>query len=250
MQTIYNNSRWRSGPRRAFTLIELLVVIAIIAILAAILFPVFAQAKQAAKKISDLSNLKQIGLALMLYAGDYDDRVPMVKMTGMHAISWVDELQPYSTERLLNRSPLDNSPQWDTGARATSYGLNAYFEALHPPYHGISLTQPNNPAQTIFAAPVRDRLMWSDPVQTVNPDHFMPMFWGSPPKVEGGMMGMTQWDMMRHLPRTLWYDIDGQRANYLFSDGHAKNHAFSQTWQQVPGNAPTIDWYDPMFSGS
>jgi prepilin-type N-terminal cleavage/methylation domain-containing protein/prepilin-type processing-associated H-X9-DG protein len=58
---------------RAFTLIELLVVIAIIAILAAILFPVFAQAKVAAKKASDLSNLKQIGLAGLIYAGDSDD---------------------------------------------------------------------------------------------------------------------------------------------------------------------------------
>lgn len=59
--------------RKAFTLIELLVVIAIIAILAAILFPVFAQAKVAAKKASDLSNLKQIGTAQMMYATDYDD---------------------------------------------------------------------------------------------------------------------------------------------------------------------------------
>ena len=58
---------------RAFTLIELLVVIAIIAILAAILFPVFAQAKQAAKKTADLSNLKQMGTASMIYTSDYDD---------------------------------------------------------------------------------------------------------------------------------------------------------------------------------
>jgi prepilin-type N-terminal cleavage/methylation domain-containing protein/prepilin-type processing-associated H-X9-DG protein len=59
--------------RRAFTLIELLVVIAIIAILAAILFPVFAQAKAAAKKASSISNGKQISLANIMYAGDYDD---------------------------------------------------------------------------------------------------------------------------------------------------------------------------------
>ncbi len=59
--------------RKAFTLIELLVVIAIIAILAAILFPVFAQAKTAAKKTADLSNLKQMGTASMIYASDNDD---------------------------------------------------------------------------------------------------------------------------------------------------------------------------------
>lgn len=63
---------------RAFTLIELLVVIAIIAILAAILFPVFAQAKQAAKKSVSLSNVKQLSLGNVLYAGDYDDKFPHV----------------------------------------------------------------------------------------------------------------------------------------------------------------------------
>ena len=62
---------------RAFTLIELLVVISIIAILASILFPVFAQAKLAAKKTADLSNIKQIGTAVVMYANDYDDSWPM-----------------------------------------------------------------------------------------------------------------------------------------------------------------------------
>lgn len=58
--------------RRGFTLIELLVVIAIIAILAAILFPVFARAREKARQISCISNLKQLALAAMMYAQDYD----------------------------------------------------------------------------------------------------------------------------------------------------------------------------------
>src|SRR5437016_13930229 len=65
-------------PRRTgFTLIELLVVIAIIAILAAILFPVFAQARDKARQAACLSNLKQVGTALMMYGQDYDERMPV-----------------------------------------------------------------------------------------------------------------------------------------------------------------------------
>jgi len=62
--------------RRAFTLIELLVVIAIIAILAAILFPVFAQARDKARQAACLSNCKQLGLAWVMYAQDYDETSP------------------------------------------------------------------------------------------------------------------------------------------------------------------------------
>ena len=63
---------------RGFTLIELLVVIAIIAILAAILFPVFARAREAARKATCLSNVKQITLACLMYAQDYDETLPNV----------------------------------------------------------------------------------------------------------------------------------------------------------------------------
>ncbi len=64
--------------KNGFTLIELLVVIAIIAILAAILFPVFAKAREKARQIACVSNLKQIGTALMMYVQDYDETYPSI----------------------------------------------------------------------------------------------------------------------------------------------------------------------------
>lgn len=111
--------------RSAFTLIELLVVIAIIAILAAILFPVFAQAREKARSISCLSNLKQIGLAFLMYTQDYDeafpDAVSQQSQDGGCApeLEWWGQgggfvilINPYIKNGALYHCPSAESPFW------------------------------------------------------------------------------------------------------------------------------------------
>jgi prepilin-type N-terminal cleavage/methylation domain-containing protein/prepilin-type processing-associated H-X9-DG protein len=103
--------------RKGFTLIELLVVIAIIAILASILFPVFGRARENARRSSCSSNMKQIGLGLMQYTQDYDEKMPprFVILADDTRINWENMLQPYiksyqlfqCPSNTMNTKPLD-----------------------------------------------------------------------------------------------------------------------------------------------
>ena len=87
-----------NNRKNGFTLIELLVVIAIIAILAAILFPAFARARENARRVSCLSNQKQLGLGMIQYAQDNDEKYPNLanKHTGNNGfVTWDDAIYPY-----------------------------------------------------------------------------------------------------------------------------------------------------------
>jgi len=98
---------------RAFTLIELLVVIAIIAILAAILFPVFARAREQARKTACLSNMKQIGLAAMMYTEDYDEQ-------------YADSRESSTAMDGDNCDSLHN-PVYQGGQHITCWGIRLYY---------------------------------------------------------------------------------------------------------------------------
>jgi prepilin-type N-terminal cleavage/methylation domain-containing protein/prepilin-type processing-associated H-X9-DG protein len=100
-----------TAKQRGFTLIELLVVIAIIAILASILFPVFARARENARRSACQSNLKQIGLGIMQYTQDYDEKMPAVVPDVVNfgapnaAPSIQTTVQPYIKSMQLFRCP-------------------------------------------------------------------------------------------------------------------------------------------------
>lgn len=114
---------------QAFTLIELLVVIAIIAILAAILFPVLSQARTAAKKAQCMSNMRQIGMAMRMYADDWDGGMPETNHSPFAANrSWVFSLAQYlgNTDQ-IRVCPADPKGQERIRNGGTSYIMNGYL---------------------------------------------------------------------------------------------------------------------------
>jgi prepilin-type N-terminal cleavage/methylation domain-containing protein/prepilin-type processing-associated H-X9-DG protein len=118
--------------RRGFTLIELLVVIAIIAILAAILFPVFAKAREKARQSSCLSNVKQIALAILQYAQDYDEGFPNIYQWNSSAGPYwgiIQDLDPYIKSIQVHDCPSADMKSYvnnSLGSRSYGYHLQLF----------------------------------------------------------------------------------------------------------------------------
>jgi prepilin-type N-terminal cleavage/methylation domain-containing protein/prepilin-type processing-associated H-X9-DG protein len=120
----------KAAQHRGFTLIELLVVIAIIAILAAILFPVFAQAREKARQTQCINNLRQTGTALLMYASDYDNRVPIFCFAEYYQFG--ARIQPYMKNRDILRCP---SSPFRQGAAQVIQRDNGFGDFMRAPNH-------------------------------------------------------------------------------------------------------------------
>jgi prepilin-type N-terminal cleavage/methylation domain-containing protein/prepilin-type processing-associated H-X9-DG protein len=162
--------------RKGFTLIELLVVIAIIAILAAILFPVFAKAREKARQSSCLSNVKQLGLGMLMYVQDYDEVffwsqsrwtgnttygvnpvVPGSPDLNWHTTlgyqdSWVNQVYPYTKNSQIYRCP----------SRSTSACMGCDYGIPHYGFTSANVRVPifyNRPAMGTFTRPAQTMML-------------------------------------------------------------------------------------------
>jgi len=253
--------------KRGFTLIELLVVIAIIAILAAILFPVFAKAREKARQTSCLSNMKQLGLAVMMYTQDYDETYPYAYYyidpvaggsKGYHhwsynAMAYVQNAQIFVCPSDKSRGLAPTNPGLDFQVPALSYIPNeAIFARPRAFFHAATLASVDAPADFIMLAEISDyplalggssgpsgaALKSHRPVNCCTP-------WNNDSAYSTSYTQLSAADcqaafdaaklatapMDETLPHIKYISPDRHNggANYAFADGHAKWERFDST---------------------
>jgi len=258
--------------RRGFTLIELLVVIAIIAILAAILFPVFAQAREKARAASCLSNVKQIGLAIMQYQQDYDETYPgaFKDAPGGARTRWSQLIMPYTKNYGIFRCPsqggtkgmtndnLENAANvaanrdiasgcaGNTRPCGVNYSYNCiitadgsqFFQGVGSPdgsdASGAGGADVEAPAETILITDARHQdNNWDGRSTDVKAGTYYTHNWSGP--------ATEDWRLP--VDRGNFDKRHQEGANILWYDGHAKFRKTSMRPTQLyPGGSP-IDWY-------
>ena len=260
---------------RAFTLIELLVVIAIIAILAAILFPVFAQAKMAAKKTVGLSNAKNLGLALQIYQGDYDDALiksyfgfPQKNCADIDNAhdwagpfyNWRFALAPYNKSADILRDPSNpfnssnyDEQEYDNSKYSTNYAVNsaiigfAAAGANTPncqaglPGGLSSLNAVDNVASTIEI--VASRAKWNDLRISFGGYGAAVQALGGPASLnDTGWCNVSGSSSVCPATGNGPFHAVGKQINFVWADGHAKAKAFSQSLRL--NDSTGSDWGD------
>lgn len=170
----------KTGKKSAFTLIELLVVIAIIALLLSIIMPSLAKAKMLAKRLVSSSNMRQIGIAMTLYAEDNKGYFPETTHTVSSDKSWIYTLSPYLSKMdKIRICPADPQGKERLRYNTTSYIFNEYLTAKYQlgrliqseSFHNLHQLKNTSSTITVFVAADR----WSP--DDTNADHAHSRSW-------------------------------------------------------------------------
>lgn len=223
---------------KGFTIVELLVVIAIVAILSSVLMPVFGRARAAARGTACASNLRQIGQAFVMYAQDWEGRLPAVMpfmAIAPAGQAWMPALQPYMKDARLWVCPENTLP-------VPSYAYNTLLgfpQLLGTSYGqgGVSLDAITVPANTFLAYDTPNQQPQANNLNGASASYLIFVFPGQlaerHPEWEAEYRERLPWQRPRHR--------DGNHV--VFADGHVQwvRLAVQRPWSQSQFN-PFQSW--------